>query len=170
MRWYFILALPAILALALAAPYTANRLLNLGTGPYTTRLVQHDGSVTTMTFDANMPPPSWLALPPGTTVTQSVRSFTSNARGVHGSMNLVVPMELPALKNFFTQTLTARGFAVTDGGQGKQNQAAADYLGVSGFMAARRAAGGEVLNIQFREQEGWFRRACQIQLTWTAPN
>jgi len=157
-----------LIAIAFLAPYTVSRYLGLAMGPWTGMAVSHNGTVTTLTSDVTMPPPAWLVLPPRTLVSQSIRTRYNNTSDTGGSLECVVPMELPALKAYFTETLTAQGFVVKDDGVGPIDEKTAAFLDIAGNMSGRRATGEEVY-IHFRGVEGFFRKARQIQVGWKVP-
>jgi hypothetical protein len=158
-----------LIAIALMAPYTVSRYLAFIMGPWSGSARQHDGTTSYMTFDVTMKPPAWLTLPPNALVASSTRTSLSNSRDTHGSLQCVAPMGLPALKDFFTRSLSAQGFTVVDEGLGPLDAKTATILGVSGNMSARRAKTGETVNIKFREEEGFFRKAQQMQIYWKIP-
>jgi|GEM_PF-4357377 len=166
MRRYWMLGL---LLIAFAAPYTVSHYLALAMGRWSGTGVHADGTVSTFTSDIRLKPPSWLTLPPGALVSAATRTDFKNKPGKGGTIEFVVPMDVPALRAFFTTTLTSQGFIVTDDGLGTMDPATARAIGVAGLMSARRASGGEFVAIKFREEEGWFRKKQQVQLGWKAP-
>lgn len=157
-----------LIAIAFLAPYTVSRYLEFAMGPWTGMAVSHDGTVSTITSNIAMPPPAWLVLPPKALVSSSLRTRFNNTRDTRGSLDCVVPMELPALKTYFTDSLTAQGFVVKDDGFGPIDEKTAAVLDIAGNMSAHRATGEEVF-IHFRGIEGFFRKARQIQIGWKVP-
>jgi len=160
------MVLAVLVSLAAAAPYAASHWISLAQGPWAGQAVQHDGSVSSMHFDVRMPPPDWLALPPGALIAAASTTRFNNRPGIFGRVEFAVPMSLDALKLFFNQTLSRQGLAVHDEGLGVLDARAAAVLGVSGVMTAADQKTGRSVQIQFREEEGWFRKSRQVQLGW----
>ncbi len=164
------LMLIALVLIASAAPFTISHWISRALGPFTAQAVHHDGTVSTMYSDVTMPLPPWLTLPPGARIAAATTTHFNNTPDTGGTVDFVVPMDVDALKRFFTTTLTQQGFAVQDKGLGPIDARTAAAIGVSGELGATRARTGELVRIVLREEEGWLRKSRQVQLGWQKKN
>jgi hypothetical protein len=157
----------SLIPLAVAMPYGTSRLINLAYGPWATHQRHPDGSVSHMVFDPNIKPPAWLHFPPGTIVADAGTTASNTTPDVYGNFDVVVPLKLADAQRYFTESLTAEGFVMTDLGLGTLTRQEAEYLGEAGTMTGMRASTGESITIAFREEEeGVFRKGWQVQLGW----
>jgi hypothetical protein len=160
------LLLVGLVLIASAAPYTVSHFISRAQGPFTMQAVHQDGTVSTMYSDVAMKLPTWLVLPPGARIAAATTTHYDNKPDLGGTVDFVAPMQVDALKQYFTVTLTQQGFVVQDKGLGPLDARTAAAIGVSGEIGATRAQTGELIRIVFREEEGWFGKSRQIQLGW----
>ena len=153
-----------VITLAVGAPY-AGLFLNRATGPWSTTAIEHDGSVTHMSFGRDLPRPEWIFLPPGASIVQATHVANEVQRRDVGMLELASRLPPAEIKSFYQQRLSRADFAVVDLGIGPMNAATAEYLGVSGVLVASRAKSGDRLDISIGTPEGVFRTSL-IRLSW----
>jgi hypothetical protein len=73
--------------------------------------------------------------------------------GFH-SLELATRASLDEVKRFYTDRLTASGFAVVDNGRGPLNPLTAAYLGIAGSLSGRRVATDDQIEIMIRTPDG----------------
>ncbi len=157
-----VLWLIVIATLAVGAPYAALA-LNILQGPWSASGIEHDGSVTSMVFDRNLPRPSWMPVPPGATVVEASHLVNARQGRDYQSFDVTSHDSLEGLRSFYMQKLQAAGFAVKDHGTGTLNARAADYLGIGDTLSATRR--GDAVNVTIGTPEGIF-RARSVHLGW----
>ena len=160
----FILVLLVVATLAIGAPYAA-LVLNVLQGPWNATAIEHDGSVTHMTFDRNMPRPSWMPVPPDATVVDATHLINTEQVRDYQSLDVSSHRSLEDLRRFYITRLSAAGFKVTDHGTLNLNARAADYLGIGDTLSATRKASGDSVNVTIGTPEGIF-GARLVQLGW----
>lgn len=160
----FALAL-LLLAMLFGSPY-AGLVLNRVMGSWSATATEHDGSVTTMVFDRNMPPADFVPVFPGGSVVQSSRVVSAAAPSGVGFLDLAVHASAAEVRDFYRSQWEAAGFAVDDLGTMGLNPAAAAYLGVDGALVAKRAATDDVVSVQIRSEEGILLRSRLLQVQW----
>ena len=159
-----ILTAVVVITLAIGAPY-AGLLLNRATGPWDTTAIEHDGSITHMSFGRDLPRPEWIFLPPGASIVQASQ-VTNEAQGRNvGMLELASRLPLEQIRKFYEERLSRADFAVVDLGTGPMNAKTAEYLGVGGILVATRAKSGDRLDISIGTPEGVLRTTL-IQLSW----
>jgi hypothetical protein len=159
-----VLTAAVIVTLAVGAPY-AGLFLDRATGPWNTTAIEHDGSVTHMSFGRDLPRPEWIFLPPGASIVQATQ-VTNEAQGRDvGMLELASRLPLAEIKRFYRERLSRADFAVVDLGIGPMNAATAEYLGVGAILVASRAKSGDRLDISIGTPEGLLRTSL-IRLSW----
>ena len=159
-----ILSAAVVITLAVGAPY-AGLFLNRAMGPYSATGIEHDGSVTRMSFGRDLPRPEWIFVPPGASIVQASQ-VTNDAQGRDvGMLELASRLPLKEIRSFYQERLTRADFAVDDLGTGPMNARTAEYLGVGGILVATRAKTGDRLDINIGTPEGVLGTSL-IQLSW----
>ena len=154
-------------------------------GPFSAVGIEQDGSQTHMVFGQNLPRPEWVPVSPGASVVQAatltsaraaselsehdlvrkpVPTFWDHARRFH-SLDLSTRASLEQVKRFYTDELTASGFAVEDLGIAPLNPMTAAYLGMAGTLAGKRVATDDMIHIQIRTADGLI-PARLLQIRW----
>jgi hypothetical protein len=164
-RYRLFLLLLLVVALMYGSPYAA-LLLNRVMGPWSADAVEHDGSVTHMVFDANLPPADFIPVFPGASVVQSSRLVSEYAPSGFNSLELAVHGSAATVRDFYRARLEAEGFVVDDLGTQGLNTAAAAYLGVAGTLTAKRARTDDTVVVQIRTDEGLIVRTRLVQISW----
>jgi hypothetical protein len=160
----FILVLLVVATLVIGAPYAA-LVLNVLQGPWSASGIEHDGSVTQMTFGRNMPRPSWMPIPPDGTVVDASHLINTEQARDYQSLDVSSRRSLADLRRFYIAHLSAAGFQVTDHGTLNLNARAADYLGIGDTLSATRKSSGDAVNVTIGTPEGAF-GARLVQLGW----
>jgi hypothetical protein len=106
-------AILAILAFVFGASY-ASALLFRAMGPWTAVGIQSDGGTTHMAFGPDLPRPDWVPIYPGAVVVQSSRLTSSKMPSGFHSLDLATRASFEDVKRFYTDRLTASGFAIVD--------------------------------------------------------
>jgi hypothetical protein len=159
-----ILTAVVVITLAVGAPY-AGLFVNRATGPWDATAIEHDGTVTHMSFGRDLPRPEWIFLPPGASIVQASQ-VTNEAQGRDvGMLELASRLPLAEIRSFYQEHLSRADFAVVDLGTGPMNARTAAYLGVGGVLVATRAKSGDRLDINIGTPEGVFRTSL-IRLSW----
>jgi hypothetical protein len=157
-------AILAILAFVFGASY-ASALLFRVMGPWTAVAVQGDGSTTHMAFAPDLPRPDWVPVYPGAVVIQSSRLTSSTMPSGFHSLDLGTRASFEDVKRFYTDRLTASGFAVVDNGVGPLNPLTAAYLGIAGFLSGQRVATDDQIEIVIRTPDGLIPSRA-LELRW----
>jgi hypothetical protein len=155
-----------ILPLAAMSPFLAARFANMFDKPFTVHERRADGGVRTLTFDRRIKPPEWLELPEGAIVTAADRSVESTMPVAAGSMEFTASQSFPALKAFYTESLSRHGFSVTDERLGPLDAKSAKILGIYGTISARRSNDHLQVLIRFNEEEGLVQTARTVEIGW----
>jgi len=161
-RLFWLLVIVAIL---MGAPYAA-LILNHGMGAWDATGVEHDGSVTYMRFDPNMPPPAFVPIYPDAHVVQSTILLSKDAPSGVGRLELAVRGSLDEVRSFYRTRLEATGFVVTDLGTQGIDRTTAAYLGIDGALVGKRSATDDFILVQIRSEEGHFVRSRLLDLRW----
>ncbi|HVM81605.1 MAG TPA: hypothetical protein VMU06_21465 [Stellaceae bacterium] len=161
-RLYWLLVIVAIL---LGAPYAA-LILNRAMGAWDATAVEHDGSITYMRFDPDMPPPQFLPIYPGSHVVEASFLVSKQAPSGVGRIELAAQGSLDAVRSFYRSRLKADGFEVSDVGTPGLNAATAAYLGVDDVLVAKRTATDDYVYVQIGIEEGTIVRSRLLDLRW----
>ena len=161
MRWL----LPFLLAVTLIFGAShASAIIYALMGPWSAVGIEQDGSQTQMAFGQNLPRPEWVPVYPGASVVQASKLTSARAPSGFHSLELSTRASLDEVKRFYTDQLTAAGFAVDDLGIAPLNPATAAYLGIDGTLDGKRVATDDHITIQIRSAEGLIpSRLLQIQ-------
>lgn len=162
MRW--LLPLVFIFTLVFGAPYGA-LLLYAIMGPWTATATQHDGSVTNMAFGQNLPRPEWVPVIAGASIVQASKLTSMEAPSGFNSLEIATRASLDEIKRFYTEQLSAAGFAVEDLGLMTLNPATAHFLGVDGTLVGKRAATDDLIYVHIRSPEGLIPSRL-LQISW----
>lgn len=157
--WLFVL-----LTLALGAPYAA-LLMNVAQGRWSATGIEHDGSLTQMTFDRDLPHPPWMPVPAGASVVGASHLINQRQGRDYQSFEVASSRSVPELRDFYLARLKAAGFDVADRGTLNLNARAAAYLGIADTLAATRKASGDSVNVTIGTPEGVL-GARLIKLGW----
>jgi hypothetical protein len=164
-RHYLFLLLLLVVFLMYGSPYAA-LLLNRAMGSWSADAVEHDGSVTHMVFDPNLPPAEFVPIYPGASVVGSSRLVSKDAPSGVSFLELAVHGAARDVRDFYLSRLGAEGFAVDDHGTLGLNARAADFLGVAGAVSATRAATDDYIVVQISTEEGLVVRSRLVKLQW----
>jgi hypothetical protein len=140
-------------ALMFGASYAAAIVYRI-MGPWSATAIEHDGSLTHMQFGPGLPRPEWVPLYPGAWEVQSSRLVSTRAPSGFHSLEIATRASLDEVKRFYIRELTAAGFQVEDRGIAPLNPLTAAYLGIAGWLAAKRAATDDQIDIQIRTADG----------------
>lgn len=154
-----------LIAVLFGSPYAA-LILNRFMGPWSAGLGERDGSVSSLRFDPDMPPPDFVPVFPGARVVQSSRLVSKDAPSGVGFLELAVHGSAAEVRDFYQTHLMAGGFTVDDLGTQGLNAAAAAYLGLDGTIVGKRSATDDVVTVQIRSEEGILLRSRLLQLNW----
>jgi hypothetical protein len=154
-----------LIAVLFGSPYAA-LILNRFMGPWSAGLGERDGSVSSLRFDPDMPPPDFVPVFPGARVVQSSRLVSKDAPSGVGFLELAVHGSAAEVRDFYQTHLMAGGFTVDDLGTQGLNDAAAAYLGLDGTIVGKRSATDDVVTVQIRSEEGILLRSRLLQLNW----
>lgn len=161
-RFYWLLVIVAIL---MGVPYAA-LLLNRAMGPWEATAIEHDGSVTYMRFDPDMPPPDFVPIYPGSQVIQASFLVSKAAPSGVGRLELAAQSSLDRVRSFYRSRLEAAGFVVEDLGTLGLNAAAAAYIGIDGTLVARRPSTDDYVVVQIGTEDGTVIRSRLLDLHW----
>jgi hypothetical protein len=143
----------------------ASAILYFIMGPFSAVGIEQDGSQTHMAFGRNLPRPDWVPVYPGASIVQASRVTSARApSGFHG-LDLSTRASLDEVKRFYTDALSAKGFAVDDLGIAPLNPATAAYLGIAGTLSGKRAATDDQITVQIRTADGLFPSRL-LQIHW----
>jgi hypothetical protein len=154
-----------LIAVLFGSPYAA-LFLNRVMGPWTANAIEHDGSVTHMSFDQNLPPPAYLPVFPGASVVQATHLVSQQFPSGVGALELAVHGSADEVREFYRSHLEASGFTVDDLGTQGLNAAAATYLGVAGTLAAKRPDSDDAVTVNIRTEDGIVLRSRLVQVSW----
>jgi len=161
-RIYWLIVIFAVL---LGTPIAA-LILNRSMGAWDATAIEHDGSITYMRFDPDMPPPRFVPIYPGSHVVQSSFLVSKQAPSGVGRMELAAEGSLDRVRSFYRSRLEADGFAVSDEGTPGLNAATAAYLGVEDILIARRVATDDFVYVQIGIEEGTLVHSRLLDLRW----
>ena len=161
-RLYWLLLIVAVL---MGTPVAA-LILNSSMGAWDATAVEHDGSITYMRFDPNMPPPQFVPIYPGSHVVQSSFLVSKQAPSGVGRMELTAEGSLDGVRSFYRSRLEADGFEVNDAGTPGLNAATAAYLGVEDIIIAKRKATDDFVYVQIGIDEGSLVQSRLLDLRW----
>jgi hypothetical protein len=118
-----------------------------------------------MQFSADLPRPEWVPVYPGAMIVDGTRLVSTRfPSGFHG-LELATRASLEEVKQFYTERLTAAGFAVEDHGTLSLNPMTAAMLGIAGALSAKRTATDDRIDIQIRTAEGLIPSRL-LQINW----
>src|ERR1044072_3556574 len=133
--------LPILFAVALIFGVSqASAIVHWAMGPWSAVGFEQDGSQTHMQFSQSLPRPEWVPLYPGASVVTGSRLVSVRQPSGFHSLECSTRASLDEVKRFYTERLTAEGFAVEDLGLMSLNPATAALLGIAGSLSARRTA------------------------------
>jgi hypothetical protein len=158
------LYLIVIATLVIGAPYAA-LLIDRAMGRWEATGIEHDGSVTHMSFGADLPRPEWIFMPPGANIVQASHVRNERQQRDVGMLELTTHQPLPEIKKFYEERLSRAEFSVVDQGTGTMDARTAKFLGVAGILVAVRVKSGDRIDITIRAPEGLFRTTL-VQLRW----
>jgi hypothetical protein len=162
MHWLLPFAL--IVAFVFGTPYAAGVIYG-AMGPWEATAIEHDGNPMHMQFGDNLPRPEWVPVYPGAMIVGGSRLMSAKApSGFHG-LELATRASLEEVKRFYTEQLTAAGFAVEDLGTLSLDPMTAAYLGIAGALSAKRAASDDQIDIQIRTADGLI-PSRMLQISW----
>lgn len=146
--WVGIAALILIVLIRLA-PYTAAPML---------------GTV----YAAKQAQPAWVPIPPKTRIFAAYESvLPPNSRLARsGRLDLFSQLDLAALKTFYKDDLTKKGFAVSEEIVPGLTPKAAELLGITGRFYAERKADGIGMTVSFAGEEGLLRKSRLFNIVW----
>jgi hypothetical protein len=145
-------------------PYASAFLLRI-MGPWSAVAIQADGTTSTMEFATDLPRPEWVPVYPGATVVQATRITSATMPSGFHSLDLATRDSADQVRRFYVARLEAADFAVEDLGLDTLTPPVADYLGIAGFISARRAATGDEFDLTIRTPDGFFGSRL-IQSQW----
>jgi len=157
--WLIVLAI-----LVVGAPVVA-MLLDMAMGSWSASAVEHDGTVTKMVFDRNLPRPDWVSIPPGASIVQATRVVNVHQNRDVQSLSLSTRERMRDIREFYRNRLAHAGFAVTDLGTGPMNARTAAFIGVADILSATRAATADTISITIHTPEGLFVTTL-VELRW----
>ena len=105
-----------------------------------------------MAFAPDLPRPDWVPVYPGAMIIHS--SLLTSGTMPSGFHSLATRASFEDVKRFYTDRLTASGFAVVDHGVGPLNPLTAAYLGIAGSLSGRRVATDDQIEIMIRTPDG----------------
>ena len=153
-----------LIALVFGASY-ASALIFRVMGPWSATGVEADGSLIHMEFGTHLPRPEWVPVYPGAMIVSGSRLLSAKApSGFHG-LELATRASLEEVKQFYTERLTAAGFAVEDLGTLSLNPMTAAMLGIAGALSAKRVASDDQIDIQIRTADGLIPSRL-LQISW----
>jgi hypothetical protein len=162
MHWLLPFAL--IVGFVFGAPYAAGFIYR-AMGPWEATAIEHDGNPIHIQFGDNLPRPEWVPVYPGAMIVGGSRLLSAKApSGFHG-LELATRASLEEVKQFYTERLTAAGFAVEDLGTLSLNPMTAAYLGIAGALSAKRVATDDQIDIQIRTADGLIPSRL-LQINW----
>jgi hypothetical protein len=162
MRWLWPLLI--IVTLVFGASQ-ASMLVSAMIGPFSATAIEHDGSTTNIQLGQNLPRPEWVPVYPNASIVQGSKVTAAHApSGFHG-LELSTRASLDEVKRFYTERLTAAGFAVADRGLMTLNPLTARMLGMDGTISGKRAATDDLIYIHIRTPDGLFPSRL-LQLHW----
>ena len=123
-------------------------------GPWTAVGIEQDGSQTHMAFGQNLPRPEWVPVYPGASIVQASKLTSARAPSGFHSLEIATRASLDEVKRFYTDALTAAGFAVADLGIAPLNPATAALLGIDGTLSGERKATDDRITVQVRTPDG----------------
>src|SRR5262249_39734751 len=97
--WLIVLAI-----LVVGTPVIA-MLLDLATGPWSASAIEHDGTVTHMVFDRNLPRPDWAAIPSGASIVQASRVVNAQQHRDAQMLSLSTRERLSEIRAFYRDRL-----------------------------------------------------------------
>jgi hypothetical protein len=162
-RWLF--PFLVVVTLVFGASYAAG-LLYQAMGPWEGSMVEADGTVTHIQFGAHLPRPEWVPVYPDAWVVQSSKLVSAKFPGGVHSLELGTRASRDEVKRFYTERLTAAGFAVEDLGIAPLNPLTAAYLGIDGTLVGRRPATDDRIDIQIRTPDGLIIPSRLLQIHW----
>jgi hypothetical protein len=154
-----------ILAVLIVGTPVVAMLLDVTMGPWSASAIEHDGTVTHMVFDRNLPRPGWLAVLPGASIVQASRVVNAQQRRDVQSLSLSTHESLSDIRAFYRERLSRAGFAVTDLGTRPMNARTASFIGVADVLSATRTGTGDSVAITIHTPEGLFATRL-IELRW----
>ena len=162
MRWLW--PFLVVVMLVYGASY-ASAIVGAMMGPWSATAIEQDGSATNIAFGQNLPRPEWVPVYPNASVVQGSKVTAAHApSGFHG-LELATRASLDEVKRFYTERLTASGFAVADLGLTTLNPATARMLGMDGTISGKRAATDDLIYIQIRTPDGLI-PSRMLQIRW----
>jgi hypothetical protein len=151
MRWVWPLLI--VVALVFGAAY-ASVIVSAMILPISTTAIEHDGRATNIEISQNLPRPDWVPVYPNASIVQASKVTPAQApSGFHG-LDLATRASLDEVKRFYTERLTAAGFAVSDQGLMGLNPMTARMLGMDGTISGKRAATDDLIYIHVRTADG----------------
>ncbi len=135
-------------------------------GTTTATFYEADGTTSSAVIGPAAPRPDWLPLDEGAMIASASRWIGQAQFKDAGGVDLLTHSSLEALKKYYSEALTAQGFAVEDYGLGDLNPATADYLGIAGTLLAEKREARLEVSVTFRTPEGLLLRPRFVQIAW----
>ena len=162
MRWFLPFAF--IVGIVFGGAYAAGIIYRI-MGPDEAIALYQDGTLSHMQFGSDLPRPEWVPVYPSAMIVQGSRIVSARApSGFHG-LELATRASLDEVKQFYTERLTAAGFAVEDLGTLSLNPMTAAMLGIAGALSAKRLATDDQIDIQIRTADGLI-PSRMLQISW----
>ena len=143
----------------------ASAILYAVMGPWSAVGIEQDGSQTHMAFGQNLARPEWVPVYPGASIVQASKVTAARSPSGFHSLELSTRASLDAVKRFYTDALSAKGFAVDDLGIAPLNPATAAFLGIAGTLSAKRESTDDMITVQIRDPDGLFPSRL-LQIHW----
>jgi hypothetical protein len=140
-------------------------LINMSMGSWTATGIEHDGSVTQISFDRAMRRPDWVALPSGAGLVEASHVENERQRRDVCLMSFSTRQPTADTRDFYRTHLSRAGFAVIDLGTGPMNARTAAYLGVADILSASRPTTGDQISVTNHTPEGLLATAL-VELKW----
>jgi len=153
-----------VVTLVFGASYASAILFSI-MGPWSAVGIEQDGSATHIAFGQNLPRPAWVPVYPGATIVQASKVTAVRAPSGFHALELSTRASLDEVKRFYTDALSAAGFAVGDLGIAPLNPATAAWLGIAGTLAGKREATDDAITVQIRTADGLFPSRL-LQIHW----
>lgn len=153
-----------VLVLIVGTPVVA-MLLDMAMGSWSATAIEHDGTVTSIVFDRNLPRPDWVAIPSGANIVQSSHVVNAQQGRDVRLLSLSTRESLSEIRDLYRERLSRAGFVVTDLGTGPMNARTAAYVGVADILSATRTASGDSISVTIHTPEGLLATTL-IELKW----
>jgi hypothetical protein len=146
-RAWIALAAIVIVAFLTLSPYSVAPVLALG-------------------YAANRTEPAWVVVPPDTRVFWATEDIAPRNAARSGRLDMFSNLPLPALKAFYENDLSAKGFTVDEESMDDITPAVAELLGATGRLRAARKSDGVAMTISFASEEGLLRKSRLFNIVW----